>query len=209
MFSSDTLYFLFSIILLIFSSLFMRGLLSIFKQKWIESISQTSTIVFLPITTFVITKVISGNIALSLGMVGALSIVRFRNPVRSPLELTVYFSSIAMGIAAAVNIKWLLFLDFSIILGVISLFLTSLIYQKVKLKKFFITSFQEGNSLSSLEIQSEEIIDYLEDSKILKTKYFSNKLYKYLLLSHDFDELKRISNTLYDDSRIIEYQLNE
>ena len=209
MFSSNTLYFLFSIILLIFSSLFMRGLLSIFKQKWIESISQTSTIIFLPITTFVITKVISGNIALSLGMVGALSIVRFRNPVRSPLELTVYFSSIAMGIAAAVNIKWLLFLDFSIILGVISLFLTSLIYQKVKLKKFFITSFQEGNSLSSLEIQSEEIIDYLEDSKILKTKYFSNKLHKYLLLSHDFDELKRISNNLYDDSRIIEFQLNE
>ena len=198
-----------SIILLIFSSLFLRGLLSIFKQKWIESISQTSTIVFLPIITFVITKVISGNIALSLGMVGALSIVRFRNPVRSPLELTVYFSSIAMGIAAAVNIKWLLFLDFSIILGVISLFLTSLIYQKVKLKKFFITTFQEGNSLSSLEIQSEQIIDYLEESKLLKTKFSSNKLKKYLLLSHDFDELKRLSINLNNDSRIIEYQLSE
>jgi len=200
---------LIAIILLLFSSLSLRGLLSIFKQKWIESISQTSTIVFLPIITFVITKVISGNIALSLGMVGALSIVRFRNPVRSPLELTVYFSSIAMGIAAAVSIKWLLFLNFSIILGVISLFLTSLIYQKVKSKKFFMTSFQEGNSLSSLEIQSEQIIDYLDESKLLKTKFFSNKINKYLLLSHDFDELKRLSLNLNNDSRIIEYQLNE
>ena len=201
--------FLIEIILLLFSALSLRGLLSIFKQKWIESISQTSTIVFLPIITFVITKVISGNIALSLGMVGALSIVRFRNPVRSPLELTVYFSSIAMGIAAAVKIKWLLFLDFSILLGVISLFLTSLIYQKVKSKKFFMTSFQEGNSLSSLEIQSDQIIDYLEESKLLKTKFYSTKIKKYLLLSHDFDELKRLSIDLNNDSRIIEYQLNE
>ena len=68
--------------------------------------SHTSTLTILPIITYVITNVIAGNIALSLGMVGALSIVRFRNPVRSPLELTVYFSSITMGIAAAVNIYW-------------------------------------------------------------------------------------------------------
>ena len=198
-----------AIVLLLFSSLFLRSLLSIFKQKWIESISQTSTIVFLPIITFVITKVISGNIALSLGMVGALSIVRFRNPVRSPLELTVYFSSIAMGISAAVSIKWLLFLNFSIILAVLFLIFTSIIYQKVKSKKFFNTSFQEGNSLSSLEIQSDQMIDYLEESKLLKTKYFSNKMNKYLLLSHDFNELKNLSINLNKDSRIIEYQLNE
>ena len=49
---------LIAIILLLFSSFSLRALLSIFKQKWIESISQTSTIVFLPIITFVITKVI-------------------------------------------------------------------------------------------------------------------------------------------------------
>ena len=35
---------------------------------------------------------------LSLGMIGALSIVRFRNPIRSPFELTVYFLSITLGI---------------------------------------------------------------------------------------------------------------
>ena len=71
--------------------------------------AHTFTIVTLPVITYVITSVISGNIALSLGKVGALSIVRFRNPVRSPLELCVYFASITMGISAAVNIKWLIF----------------------------------------------------------------------------------------------------
>ena len=47
----------------------------------------------------VITKVISGNIALSLGMVGALSIVRFRHPVKSPLELALYFLLVTTGIS--------------------------------------------------------------------------------------------------------------
>ena len=202
------LYFI-SVLTLIFSALFLRLLLSISKQKWIESISTTSTIVFLPIITFVITKVISGNIALSLGMVGALSIVRFRNPVRSPLELTVYFSSIAMGISAAVNIKWLLFLNFSIILAISILFLTSFLYKKINKKKFFYTSFYEGNSLSSLEIKSNQIIDYLEVSMLLKTKYFSNNLNKYLLISDNFEELKILTKDLNKDPRVIDYQLNQ
>ena len=202
------LYFI-SILTLIFSALFLRLLLSISKQKWIESISTTSTIVFLPIITFVITKVISGNIALSLGMVGALSIVRFRNPVKSPLELTVYFSSIAMGIAAAVNTKWLLFLNFSIILAILILFLTSFLYKKIYKKKLFYTSFYEGNSLSSLEIKSNKTIDYLEVSMLLKTKYFSNNLIKYFLISDNFEELKTITKDLNKDPRVIDYQLNQ
>ena len=40
---------------------------------------------------YIITIAISDNWALSLGMIGALSIVRFRNPVRSSFELTLFF----------------------------------------------------------------------------------------------------------------------
>ena len=58
----------------------------------------------LPIITFVITKTIYGNIALSLGMIGALSIVRFRHPVKSVLELIIYFDLITIGIATSVKI---------------------------------------------------------------------------------------------------------
>ena len=49
----------------------------------------------LPLITLVITKVISGNIALSLGMIGALSIVRFRNPVKDPRDVAFLFVTIA------------------------------------------------------------------------------------------------------------------
>ncbi len=101
---------LMNIALMIAISLYLRMLLQIVGQTWVKTIAHTSTLLLLPILTYVITSVISGNIALSLGMVGALSIVRFRNPVRSPLELSVYFGAITLGITAAVNFKWLLLL---------------------------------------------------------------------------------------------------
>ena len=83
-----------NIIILFFLSLSIRFILVKSGQGWIKTKSHTATLTILPLVTFVITKVISGNIALSLGMVGALSIVRFRNPARSPLELTVYFTQL-------------------------------------------------------------------------------------------------------------------
>jgi len=107
---------------LILISITIRVLLEIFHQKWITTASHTATLVFLPILTYVITNVISGNIALSLGMVGALSIVRFRNPVTSPLELSTYFASITMGIAASVSLQWLVFLVATLLLAILIMY---------------------------------------------------------------------------------------
>ena len=57
----------------------------------------------LPPIGFIIVYVIGSNLALSLGMIGALSIIRFRTPVRSSYELTVYFLLLTIGIALKVN----------------------------------------------------------------------------------------------------------
>ena len=88
-----------SIFFLFLFSFSLRIILEICGQTWIKTKSHTATLTILPIITYVITKVISGNIALSLGMVGALSIVRFRHPVKSPLELTIYFLLVTTGIS--------------------------------------------------------------------------------------------------------------
>ena len=65
----------------------IRISLNIAKQKWATTYHHTMTYILLPPITMVITTLIAGNIALSLGMIGALSIVRFRNPVKNPFEL--------------------------------------------------------------------------------------------------------------------------
>ena len=75
--------------------------------------------ILLPVITLVITKVISGNLALSLGMIGALSIVRFRNPVKNPFELVMFFALITIGISMAVNWKWGILLTVVILIIII------------------------------------------------------------------------------------------
>ena len=50
------------------------------------------------LTTILIITVVKSSLALSLGLVGALSIVRFRTPIKEPEELAYLFISIAMGL---------------------------------------------------------------------------------------------------------------
>jgi hypothetical protein len=53
---------------------------------------------FIILTTVLIITVVKSSLALSLGLVGALSIVRFRTPVKEPEELAYLFMAIAMGL---------------------------------------------------------------------------------------------------------------
>jgi hypothetical protein len=182
-----------SVIFLLFGSgLFVRFLLQLFGQTWIKTKTHTVTLLILPIITYVITKVITGNIALSLGMVGALSIVRFRNPVRSPLELSVYFGAITMGIAASVNILWVIFLVGSITFVAISLSVISFISSTIFKKSLFLISFSEGNSLSNLVVISKKPIDICETSEMLQSKLKSDTEITYTLASSSFLKLKEL-----------------
>jgi len=53
---------------------------------------------FILLTTVLIISVVKSSLALSLGLVGALSIVRFRTPIKEPEELAYLFLSIGMGL---------------------------------------------------------------------------------------------------------------
>ena len=53
---------------------------------------------FILLTTILIIAVVKSSLALSLGLVGALSIVRFRTPIKEPEELAYLFIAIAMGL---------------------------------------------------------------------------------------------------------------
>jgi len=171
--------------------------------------SHTATLVLLPIITYVITNVISGNIALSIGMVGALSIVRFRNPVRSPLELSVYFGAITMGIAASVDFKWLIFLTISMFVAAIVLIAVNYLNKIIFKREFFDVSFSEGNSLSTLDLTLSKDSNLLDESKDLNVKKVIDNKVNYILVSNNVDDLKEILSKLKDDKTLISYQLNK
>ncbi|MEL7570337.1 MAG: DUF4956 domain-containing protein [Eubacteriaceae bacterium] len=75
-------------------------------------------IILLSMITALIIKTISSNLALSLGMVGALSIVRFRTAVKEPVDTAFMFWAIAAGIMSGAGL-YLIALIGSLILGVI------------------------------------------------------------------------------------------
>lgn len=53
---------------------------------------------FIVLTTVLIITIVKSSLALSLGLVGALSIVRFRTPIKEPEELAYLFIAIAIGL---------------------------------------------------------------------------------------------------------------
>ena len=69
------------------------------------------------VTCFIVI-VISSNVVLSLGMVGALSIVRFRTAVKDPLDVGFLFWSVAVGITCGAGLYVLSFLASIVIAGV-------------------------------------------------------------------------------------------
>lgn len=66
--------------------------------------SFNKTLALLPVVTTAILLAMQSNIVISLGMVGALSIVRFRNAVKDSMDLLYLFWSISMGIVVGAGL---------------------------------------------------------------------------------------------------------
>jgi len=156
--------------ILIFGGLLLRFSLTLTGQAWAKSHAQTVAFMILPVITYVITNTIAGNIALSLGMIGALSIVRFRHPVKSALELIMYFDLITIGIATSVRTKWAIQLILCTVVIIFAVKIVQKIYQKFG-KSFYNVSFNEGTAVNSIEVFTKEKIDLIENDNNLISLY--------------------------------------
>jgi hypothetical protein len=70
----------------------------------VYSYNFNATLVLMPLITCLIIMTISSNLVLSLGMVGALSIVRFRTAVKEPLDTVFMFWALATGITTGARL---------------------------------------------------------------------------------------------------------
>lgn len=76
----------------------------IYKKSYcglMYSASFGATLVALTLITTLLILAVTSNVVLSLGMVGALSIVRFRTAIKEPMDIAFLFWSIAVGIVLA------------------------------------------------------------------------------------------------------------
>jgi|TARA_B100000959_G_scaffold39185_1_gene38259 hypothetical protein len=193
---------------LIISGILIRYALIYAGQAWAKTYSQTISFLLLPIIAYVITRTIAGNIALSLGMIGALSIVRFRHPVKSALELIIYFDLITIGISTSVRTKWAIQLAVCTIVIIIAVKLINTIYRKYN-KRFYNISFNEGIEFNTIELSSSKKIPDAEEHKNLKKIiYDSNDGYTYLLNFENSKELSSFKNKIEQNEYVKKIDLN-
>ena len=104
---------------------FLMGLFIFFVYKKscssvMYSASFGTTLIALTLITTILIMTVVSNVVLSLGMVGALSIVRFRTAIKEPLDIAFLFWSIALGIILAAGLIPLAVLG-SIFIGIVIL----------------------------------------------------------------------------------------
>lgn len=73
------------------------------------------TFVLVGMTTMLIISIVKSSVALSLGLVGALSIVRFRTAIKEPEELAYFFMCISIGLGMGANEKWITIAGFVVL----------------------------------------------------------------------------------------------
>ena len=158
------------------------------------------------ITTLVIT-VIKFSLALSLGLVGALSIVRFRAAIKEPEELVYLFFIISIGLANGAN-QFLLSIIATIII-LIFLYIRNIYKNKNSNSGNFIS---DSNILNVIILQNDkknidDIINKLKPNfKYLKLKSAniekttSNYIFWYESNSENFEDLLKSISKLSDES---------
>ncbi|MBQ3798400.1 MAG: DUF4956 domain-containing protein [Butyrivibrio sp.] len=121
------------------------------------------TLVALTMITTLVILAVTSNVVLSLGMVGALSIVRFRTAIKEPLDIAFLFWSIAVGIVLAAGMIPLAVFG-SVVIGIILLVFTN---RKSHIIPYIIVLNCDGHDS---EVKAAELIKIKTQRMIVKSK---------------------------------------
>ena len=164
-----------SLILCIISS-FILKIVYVNKSNSISSKVHVGSIIpILSLITFLIILVVKSSLALSLGLIGALSIVRFRTPIKEPEELIYLFLSIAIGIGYGSGQNLITIVIFLVIILIIWFFLSYRDAEKERNYNLFI-EYELKQEPSNKETILNEINKIFDDFQVKKIEINNNTL---------------------------------
>lgn len=152
-----------------------------------------NTLIALPIITSAIVLSMQANIVVSLGMVGALSIVRFRNAVKSSMDLMYLFWAISIGIingAQVYLLSTLLTMLMTVVVMVVDLF-------NAKSKSLLVVVSLSDTNKKELN----SLIKSFDSKAIIRSEAKSNNKYQVI---YELSTSKRneLANKLYSLSNV-------
>ena len=126
------------------------------------------SIVFLSVITSLVIMVIGNNLARAFGLVGALSIIRFRTAIKDTVDIVYIFLGLAIGMAAGVGYHKIA------IAGTIMIGLILILFSKSNLRYFYsnqyILQFLYSNGDPSTEEFSRIISNYCKNFEIINIR---------------------------------------
>ena len=140
--SPDILLFGIALILSVVFSYLLRYFYINFWNSIADKENISSNFVLLTLIITVIITVVKSSLALSLGLVGALSIVRFRTPIKDPEELIFLFICIAIGLSLGAFQFWYASIGFA---SVIAIILLKSRFQRKNIQHNFFLSITDKN----------------------------------------------------------------
>ena len=152
-----------------------------FNESYSSPTSVVETIVLVGIIITLIMVIIGSNIARAFALVGAMSIVRFRNPLKNPKDLVYIFASIAIGMACGT-----FFYEYAI------LFLVIFLLGNYILKSFKFT--KENKNYRIIKVKLD-----LNDEGELKKYFAKHNLQEKLVSSSSFiHDKKQFLDQVYE-----------
>lgn len=145
-------------------------LIKLFYIKFGRAISDrrkfSNNFIPLAVGTMLIIAVIKSSIALSLGLVGALSIVRFRSAIKDPEELTMLFLIIGLGLMGGANKPILAVLAFAFIFPILYLNYMASLRKSTVTNKAFLNINSSINDVSKIISVVKPSTTYLEVKRV-------------------------------------------
>jgi hypothetical protein len=202
-----------SFLLSLFCAAILSFIIHLFYVRFSSTLSNriefSKNFVVLGVATCLVIMIVKSSLALSLGLVGALSIVRFRAAIKEPEELVYLFLIIAVGLGCGANQLIITFV------GILFALATILVYSKY-LKSSNTNSSEIINmgiivdeNISDIQINNL-IDDLIKDSKDLKfismSRTNTNTTINVEVMPNNFKDLTKITGKIkkeYPNSKTI------
>ena len=177
----------------LFLTLFLTKTLSLIFNRYGKSISNrivfSNNFPLIGMTTMIIITIVKSSLALSLGLVGALSVIRFRTAIKEPEELSYLFFSIAIGLGLGANQTLITVVGFIII--AIYIYISNI--RKIKkVSTNFMSLLISVNESNNYDIDEITKIVYEKVSKLELKRLSSDSGELEILFKIEVDKYKNI-----------------
>tara|TARA_Y100000590_G_scaffold450153_1_gene589390 strand:- start:2293 stop:2979 length:687 start_codon:yes stop_codon:yes gene_type:complete len=182
-----------------------------YKSNSLSSKSQIAPIIpLLSNITFLVILIVKSSLALSLGLVGALSVIRFRTPIKEPEDLAFLFLSIALGIGYGALQIFPTTIVFLIIVLIIWFFLSKRLLHSSNDFNLLIEGDKSNLNNEMIEKITSKLKDFSEEVRLIKIEKDSDATLLFFRLSfNNFENITNLTNIINKDFDNLKFSIYE